>query len=298
MSEPDSGYREMNKSDNAVPYPLYGKTLAVYSSDGITLSETVYPPNLLVPLHTHNEHGYFNLVLRGGHFESARKRVHECGPFMLSFHPPGTAHSNRFGKEESRLFNIRFDSDVLKQAGGFSDSPQYFQKGLLTSLVAKGYQEFRLGDSLSGLSIEETVGELLSQLSNSPEGVIQSQRVPAWLRRAQEILHCRYNEKLNLSELAAELGVHKVHLARAFRQHFNCTIGEYVRFLRIEFACRQLTINRTSLLDITLGCGFSDQPHFTRTFKRLTGLTPLQYRSIFVLTRQRRMFLSFNTIPR
>lgn len=267
--------------DKRIAFPIYGDTVRVYSSNGITLTETIYPPKLQIPLHTHDEHGYFNLVLRGGYFECTRKRVNECGPRTLNFHAPGTAHSNLFCNLQSRLFNVRLDSYLLNQARGISFSPRYFQKDWLTTLAAKLYQEFQLGDTVSSLVIEEIVGELLSHLNSNHWCDTHSARIPSWLRRAQEILHCRYNERLNLTELATEIGVHKVHLGRVFRQHFNCTIGEYVRILRVEFACRQLTTDQTSLLDITFSCGFSDQPHFTRTFKLLTGLTPLQYRSIF-----------------
>jgi AraC family transcriptional regulator len=79
--------------------------------------------------------------------------------------------------------------------------------------------------------------------------------------------------------IADLVGVHPVHLASTFRQHYRCTIGEYVRHLRIEFACRMISSSEASLADIALAAGFFDQSHFSKAFKQLTGMTPSQFRT-------------------
>ena len=68
--------------------------------------------------------------------------------------------------------------------------------------------------------------------------------------------------------------MHPVYLACAFRRHYRCTIGEYVRQLRVESACRELSKANTPLSQIALTAGFTDQSQFSRTFKRVIGLTP------------------------
>src|SRR5262249_21772677 len=81
-------------------------------------------------------------------------------------------------------------------------------------------------------------------------------------------------ENLTHEAVAAAVGIHPVHLARVFRYHFGATLGDYVRRLRVEFAARQLITTEETLAGIALAAGFSDQSHFTRTFKRQTGMTP------------------------
>jgi len=92
-------------------------------------------------------------------------------------------------------------------------------------------------------------------------------------------VHDRFQESISLAEVAEFAEVHPVSLARAFRKTYHCTVGDYVRRLRIESACQKLSSSDASLVEIALSSGFSEQSHFSRTFKRLTGLTPSEYRS-------------------
>jgi AraC family transcriptional regulator len=81
------------------------------------------------------------------------------------------------------------------------------------------------------------------------------------------------------SELATTVGVHPVHLSRAFRAAYGCTPGEYLRRLRIEHAQRLLAESRMPLAQVACAVGYYDQSHFTAVFRRLTGSTPAQYRA-------------------
>jgi AraC-like DNA-binding protein len=98
---------------------------------------------------------------------------------------------------------------------------------------------------------------------------------PPWLERAREILHAGFTAPPTLARLADTVGVHPVYLASAFHKHYGRTIGDYVRRLRIEFACRELSSSEAPLAAVALAAGFSSQAHFSTTFKRLTDLTPL-----------------------
>ncbi len=49
---------------------------------------------------------------------------------------------------------------------------------------------------------------------------------------------------------------------------------------RIEFACRELEMTQKTMAAIALEAGFADQAHFSRTFRRLIGVSPREYRSV------------------
>ena len=108
------------------------------------------------------------------------------------------------------------------------------------------------------------------------------QRVPSrWINQARGFLHEHFAEKLNPAAIAELLDVHPVHLARGFRQVHGCTMGEYLRRIRIEIASHYLSTSDTRLADVSTLVGFADQSHFSKNFKRLTGMTPAQYRTMF-----------------
>jgi AraC family transcriptional regulator len=102
--------------------------------------------------------------------------------------------------------------------------------------------------------------------------------VPRWLQAVRDRLADGCLDPPSLAELAAGASVHPNHLAAAFRRHFGDTVGGFVRRRRVELACRMLTATRTPLAEVALRTGFADQSHFTRTFRRLVGVTPAAYR--------------------
>jgi AraC family transcriptional regulator len=81
-----------------------------------------------------------------------------------------------------------------------------------------------------------------------------------------------------LDGIAGSVGIHPAHLARVFRQRHGCTVSDYVRGLRIEYARHCLRTSDTALARIALAAGFSDQSHFSKVFKRQTGMSPAVYR--------------------
>ncbi len=88
--------------------------------------------------------------------------------------------------------------------------------------------------------------------------------------------HCRTLTLKQASELA---GVHPVHVSRSFRRKLGCTFREYLTLIRLRRAADLLKRSLTGITEIAHACGFSDHAHFTRTFKRATGLTPTAYRT-------------------
>jgi AraC family transcriptional regulator len=78
----------------------------------------------------------------------------------------------------------------------------------------------------------------------------------------------------SLGALAADAGVHPVHLARVFRRHNGESIGSRLRRLKVLRAFEQLPDSRRALAEITLDSGFTDQSHLTRVFRQVAGRPP------------------------
>jgi AraC-like DNA-binding protein len=82
---------------------------------------------------------------------------------------------------------------------------------------------------------------------------------------------------------------------RKFRNDFHLTPQKYLRRLRIRMASRALVYTRQSLAEVAIGCGSSDQSHFTREFRRQLGRTPRVYREHYA--RMAALPLLFQVLP-
>ncbi len=128
--------------------------------------------------------------------------------------------------------------------------------------------------------MEGLVLELLALAARrqNTDAIGAERRSPRWLGQARALLHDRYRENLRLADVADAIGVHPAHLARAFRLRYGTPLGTYARGLRLTWAAGRLADSDDAIAQIALEAGFFDQSHFTRTFKRHFGLTPLAYR--------------------
>lgn len=90
-----------------------------------------------------------------------------------------------------------------------------------------------------------------------------------------------YGEPMEVPELAKLAHLSVSQLQREFRRLFQMTPSEYILRVRLHMASRQLESSGKPVGQIALDCGFYDQSHFTHTFRRHTGLSPLEYRNRF-----------------
>lgn len=104
-------------------------------------------------------------------------------------------------------------------------------------------------------------------------------KTPGWVKELKQIIQDQIDSNINLTEISRSLDINPSYLSREFSKHFdNLSFGEYIRKLRIEKAIELMSKNQYSLTEIAYLTGFSDQSHFTRIFKQLTGKNPSAYK--------------------
>ena len=251
-----------------------------HSIHGYTLSESVYPPRLKQPRHTHSE-ASFSFVLAGSYVENYGRQTAARQASTVIFHPPHESHAVDF-ENGARILSVQFGSErfaYIRSRSGALDASASSQTQAIAWLGNKIHQEFRRMDAASGLAIEGLVFEILAEAARTRVSAGEKNS-PRWLERVREFLHANFSEPIVLQDVARIADVHPVHLARVFRRKHNCTIGEYVRRQRVEFASRRISASTDSLTEIALAAGFTDQSHFARTFKNHLGVTPGEYRKI------------------
>jgi AraC family transcriptional regulator len=261
---------------------FHGKPLRVAEADGLRIRESAYLNGFETPWHRH-DCDYLAFFLRGTSLQAFASKTLHCNAGTLVFHSLDEVHRDTFLAPEVRILQIEIEPAKL----GISEHPlcalppsKNLGHPMVACLASRVYAELQHMDDLSPIAIEGLVLELLAKLLrmriHRPE-----RKAPPWLFRVEELIRDRLAGPWRLTAIAKEIGVHPVHLAREFRKHNGCTIGQKIRQLRIEYASDQILHSHRSLSEIALASGFADQSHFCRTFRRFTGMTPSQFGGTF-----------------
>lgn len=261
---------------------LHGKIVKNLEVNDFILSETCHSAGSKLPKHTHSN-PYFCFVLQGTYTEFYGNKEIVCKPSTLTFRSAGEEHEDSFHDRDGRVFVVEIPLkwiEKLRENSLKLDSSTKFQNGLLSHLVTKLNFEFHHLDGASHLAIEGLTLEIIAQAARNSISVLEKKE-PHWLKRVLELLHSNFSENLILEDIGLQVGIHPVHLATVFRQKYNCTIGEYTRRLKIEYACHQVSNGEHTLVEIALRAGFGDQSHFSKVFKRHVGMTPNEYKKLF-----------------
>jgi AraC family transcriptional regulator len=235
----------------------------------------------VVPAHVHDQ-ALFCLVLDGGLVERNEKEARFYNAGSLFFHPAGHSHSHRFGRSPTRCFSILVADGWANRASAHGiPAPRRPMdlRGTSGSWWARLiHRELARHDEASDLVVEGLLLALLGEAARIGLPAIP-RAVPRWLGRARDLLDGSGRARVQLGQIAGEVGVHPVHLSRTFRRHFGVTMTEYLRRRRLDQARSQLVNSDRPIAEIALAAGFADQSHFSRALKQVAGVTPGQYRA-------------------
>jgi len=227
------------------------------------------PPGARLRWHGHAS-GHLCLVEGGAFVERVARRREACGPGTVRLSRPGTEHDLTAGAFGARCTLLEFPGTWLEYSGTASAPSLFVQDaacaaGLVAALDGNGPdRDFR---------VESAFWELAATFARrsrlrGPGGA------PPWLRRVRDRLAVPEEAPPALRALAREEGVHPAHLARAFREHFGLTAGEWSRRARLDRARHLVTATDRPLAAIAAELGFSDQAHLTRRFRARYGVPP------------------------
>jgi AraC family transcriptional regulator len=261
---------------------FYSRIESRLRTNDVLLSELCQPCAREVPRHEH-QLAYVTLVLKGNYLEGDHARLDELRPFTAVFNPSGTTHRTLIGPQGAAFFTIELRDRHLQQLGLRLPRQTLFDRGAGAMLWPglRLYSAFKR-QTADPLVLESDVMEILgaiSELSSSARAPL-SRTVPPWFGRVKERLHQEFRDTIRMRDLADDAGVHPVHLARVFRMIERQTPGDYLQRLRVQAACHLLRNRDHPLATIAAECGFADQSHFTRVFKKKAGTTPAQFRNV------------------
>lgn len=245
---------------------------------GFVLAEASYQPGALLEPHEH-EQPCLTFVLEGTFEERIGRRPAMLVRWSLLIKPGGVEHTDLIGPGGARILFIEPAGEwetALAEALPVLGAVLHTEQEPVAALGRRLWMELQDAGPFWPLIAEGLILEMLALAGREPRPSLRS--APPWLRHFRDRLEANLLDPPSMAGLAMEAGVHPTYASRAFHQFFGMTAVEFVQRRRVELAASMLAGTELPASRIAHECGFADQSHLTRLFRRYTGVTPREYR--------------------
>ena len=221
--------------------------------------------------HEHDE-THICVVLDGGFIERDKRSWRDVAPGTVRV--SGAArHDIDFSPRGATCLVLEVDDPPFSPLA----APRFIEKdSRLASLAREIGNHSWKRDPAGRVRTNNLTTEFLAQIVRRLSG--KTTTTPPWLERIREVIHDTTGST-SVEDLAREAGVHRVHLARTFRDHYGVPVTRYARQVRVQSALTLLATGSISLSQLALEAGFADQSHLTREVRAAVGSTPGAIRS-------------------
>jgi AraC family transcriptional regulator len=280
-------------SDRASPVPLYEQTLT---------SGPAWPGSLLREITAapqergEGQLSWHAVTVNVGEAVDVEHAVSDQPPTLHRIEtggacvlPAGTTFSSRW-REPYRMVWVAISPDLLARAGrDETGGPRELMHerpaadGMLAPLVLALRDEVRAGRAAEPHA-RQLLSMLISQLvhkhtrSGGPRRPLVGGLSANTARKVTDYIERHLDGQLRLRELASFAGLSVFHFLRCFKRCTGLPPHAYVRERRIERAKQLLARDQVAIAEVAFRCGFSDQSSFARTFHRIVGVTPREFR--------------------
>lgn len=151
-------------------------------------------------------------------------------------------------------------------------------KAIDKSLIEEFHEALRMQNSIGDV-FETAERYICKMLRKAEENRRNESNRP--IKEAQKYINEHYASAITLEEVSAIIGFNATYFSALFKKETGMNFLEYVTEVRIKAAKQLLSDSRKGILDISHEVGYSDFKHFTKQFKKVTGLTPSEYRKLY-----------------
>jgi transcriptional regulator GlxA family with amidase domain len=176
--------------------------------------------------------------------------------------------------------NIRLETDKLicEDQGLYTNGGAYSFLNLILFLIEKYF------DRPTAVVCAKMYQIDLDRTAQSPFHIFEGQKDHGddMVARAQTYVEENLGQKISFEELASELAVSRRNFDRRFLKATGNTPVEYLQRAKVEVAKNALEQGRKTVLEVMYDVGYTDDKAFRVVFKKITGMSPLAYRSKFI----------------
>ncbi|WOO35730.1 AraC family transcriptional regulator [Anaerocolumna sp. AGMB13020] len=228
--------------------------------------------------------------------------------FLINYHIPHEFRSFPAPTAPLMVYNCVFKPDFidmnLLDYKEFTDVINYLSFRSIFALESENIEDIKIL-GVENNSLEAIYKKMLTEFTEKEEGYIELLRVyliellikifrsyknsgtntttmmshhAKMIKQSIQYLKLNYSVNTKLTDLAAQSFLSPTYFCKLFKDYAGMTISEYVQRLRIEEACNLLTATEDKVIVIAQKVGYNDIKHFNEVFKRLTGMTPREYK--------------------
>ena len=184
----------------------------------------------------------------------------------------------RFVNEFKNMFpkaNLVDDKIMTEQDGIYTSGGAYSYLNLLLYLIEK-YAGREIAILISKAFMID-----IDRHSQSPFIIFEGQKAheDEPVKKAQEFIENNFQEKITVDQLSSMLALGRRSLERRFKSATCNTVTEYIQRVKIEAAKKNLETGRKNINEVMYNVGYNDTKAFRTTFKKITGLSPIEYRN-------------------
>jgi transcriptional regulator GlxA family with amidase domain len=171
--------------------------------------------------------------------------------------------------------NLVDDKIITEDDGIYTSGGAYSFTNLLVYIIEK----------YAGRDVAVMISKMfmidIDRISQSPFIIFQGQKTheDEPIKQAQEYIENNFEEKITVDQLASMFALGRRNMERRFKKATANTVIEYIQRVKIEAAKKNLERGRKNVSEVMYGVGYSDTKAFRTIFKRITGLSPVEYRS-------------------
>ncbi len=167
------------------------------------------------------------------------------------------------------------DKIMTEEKGIYTSGGAYSYLNLMVYIIEKYVGRHMAILIAKGFAID------IDRQSQSPFIIFQGQKAhnDEQIKYAQEFIECNYQEKIKTEELADRFAMGVRSFERRFKKATDNTVLEYVQRVKVEAAKRSFETSRKNINEVMYDVGYTDNKTFRSIFKKITGLTPADYRN-------------------
>ena len=183
----------------------------------------------------------------------------------------------RFVNEFRAMFP---DADVVDDKIMTEDSGIYTSGGAYSYLNLLIYLIEKYAGREIAILISKAFMIDIDRISQSPFIIFQGQKAheDEPIRKAQEFIEKNFQDKITVEQLASMSALSRRNLERRFKKATCNTVTEYIQRVKIEAAKKNFETSRKNINEVMYDVGYMDTKAFRTTFKKITGLSPIEYR--------------------